>query len=69
VIAAGAILLLQGIVRDRPLRDLPAAGRLAVAAKRTFEEVDVDQLKEMGHVKDEDIARLDDLVVHKEPAK
>jgi len=65
---AGAILLLQGIVEivrcviclqqgDWPSRE------------EDVEEVDVDKLKEMVHVKDEDIARLDDLVVHKEPAK
>jgi hypothetical protein len=31
--------------------------------------VDVDKLKEMVHVKDEDIQKLDELIVHKEPAK
>jgi hypothetical protein len=30
------------------------------------EEVDVDKLKEMVHVKDEDIAKLDDIVVAEE---
>jgi len=65
---AGAILLLQGIVEivrcviclkqgDWPSRE------------EDVEEVDVDKLKEMVQVKDEDIAKLDDLVVHKEPAK
>jgi len=65
---AGAFLLLQGIVEiircviclqqgDWPSRE------------EDVEEVDVDKLKEMVHVKDEDIARLDDLVTHKEPAK
>jgi TRAP-type mannitol/chloroaromatic compound transport system permease small subunit len=65
---AGAFLLLQGIVEiircviclqqgDWPSRE------------EDVEEVDVDKLKEMVHVKDEDIARLDDLVAHKEPAK
>ena len=65
---AGAFLLLQGIVEiircviclkqgDWPSRE------------EDVEEVDVDKLKEMVQVKDEDIARLDELVVHKEPAK
>jgi len=65
---AGAFLLLQGIVEiircviclqqgDWPSRE------------EDVEEVDVDKLKEMVHVKDEDIAKLDDLVVQKEPAK
>jgi TRAP-type mannitol/chloroaromatic compound transport system permease small subunit len=65
---AGAFLLLQGIVEiircviclqqgDWPSRE------------EDVEEVDVDKLKEMVHVKDEDLAKLDDLVAHKEPAK
>ena len=65
---AGAFLLLQGIVEiircviclkqgDWPSRE------------EDVEEVDVDKLKEMVHVKDEDLAKLDDLVVQKEPAK
>ena len=65
---AGAFLLLQGIVEiircviclqqgDWPSRE------------EDVEEVDVDKLKAMVHVKDEDLARLDDLVVQKEPAK
>jgi TRAP-type mannitol/chloroaromatic compound transport system permease small subunit len=59
---AGAVLLLQGIVEivrcviclrqgEWPSRD------------QDVEEVDVEQLKEMVHVKDEDIAALDKLVV------
>jgi hypothetical protein len=32
------------------------------------EEVDVDKLKEMVHVKDEDLAKLDELVVQQEKA-
>jgi TRAP-type mannitol/chloroaromatic compound transport system permease small subunit len=65
---AGAVLLLQGIVEiircviclkegDWPSRE------------EDVEEVDVDKLKEMVQVKDEDLARLDDLAVQKEPAK
>src|SRR5262245_52533226 len=59
---AGAVLLLQGIVEiircviclkqgDWPSRE------------EDVEEVDVDKLKEMVHVKDEDIAKLDEVVV------
>lgn len=59
---AGGVLLLQGIVEivrcviclrqgDWPSRE------------EDVEEVDVDKLKEMVHVKDEDIAALDQLVV------
>ena len=33
------------------------------------EEVDVEKLKEMVHVKDEDIAKLDELLVKQEAAK
>ena len=33
------------------------------------EEVDVDKLKEMVHVKDEDIEKLDKFVVRQEPGK
>jgi len=33
------------------------------------EEVDVEKLKAMVHVKDEDIAKLDDLLVKQEAAK
>jgi len=65
---AGAFLLLQGIVEiircviclqqgDWPSRE------------EDVEEVDVDKLKAMVHVKDEDLAKLDDIVVQKEPAK
>jgi TRAP-type mannitol/chloroaromatic compound transport system permease small subunit len=62
---AGCFLLLQGIVEivrcviclkqgDWPSRE------------EDVEEVDVDKLKEMVHVKDEDIAKLDELVTHAE---
>ena len=65
---AGAFLLVQGIVEiircvicirqgDWPSRE------------EDVEEVDVDKLKAMVHVKDEDIAKLDELVVRKEAAK
>ena len=65
---AGAILLAQGIVEiircviciqqgDWPSRE------------EDVQEVDVDKLKEMVHVKDEDIAGLDRLVLPKEGVK
>ena len=64
---AGIFLLIQGIVEiircviclkegDWPSRE------------EDVEEVDVDKLKEMVHVKDEDIAQLDSLVVKQEGA-
>jgi len=62
---AGVLLLAQGLVEivrciaclregDWPVRE------------QDVEEVDVDKLKEMVHVKDEDIAKLDELVTRKE---
>jgi len=61
---AGAFLLLQGIVE---------IVRCAICIRQgawpsreiDVEEVDVDKLKDMVHVKDEDIAKLDRLVVRK----
>jgi hypothetical protein len=35
--------------------------------EQDVEEVDIGKLKEMVHVKDEDIQQLDDLVARKEP--
>jgi len=64
--AAGAILLLQGLVEIVRcvlcLRDGAWPSR-----EQDVEEVDVDKLKEMVHVKDEDIAALDKFVVAAEP--
>jgi TRAP-type mannitol/chloroaromatic compound transport system permease small subunit len=65
---AGAFLLVQGIVEiirciiciregDWPSREADV------------QEVDVDKLKEMVHVKDEDIAKLDEFVVKQEHAR
>jgi len=62
---AGAFLLVQGLVE---------IVRCAVCIKdgawpsrdQDVEEVDVDKLKAMVHVKDEDIAKLDQLVTGKE---
>jgi TRAP-type mannitol/chloroaromatic compound transport system permease small subunit len=62
---AGAILLLQGLVEIVRcvlcLRDGEWPSR-----EQDVEEVDVDKLKEMVHVKDEDIAALDKFVVQAE---
>lgn len=59
---AGAVLLLQGVVEivrcGQCLRDGVWAPR-----EGDVEEVDVDKLKEMVHVKDEDIEALDQLVI------
>src|SRR5512145_3310839 len=65
---AGAILLAQGIVEII---------RCVICLKQGYwpsreqdvEEVDVDKLKEELHVKDEDIQKLDEYVVHKEPTR
>jgi TRAP-type mannitol/chloroaromatic compound transport system permease small subunit len=65
---AGALLLAQGIVEII---------RCVICLKQGYwpsreqdvEEVDVDKLKEMVHVKDEDIRKLDELVVHQEEAR
>jgi TRAP-type mannitol/chloroaromatic compound transport system permease small subunit len=58
---AGAILLLQGLVEI--VRCLICLRQGAWPSREEdVEEVDVDKLKEMVHVKDEDIAALDKLV-------
>ena len=65
---AGAFVLMQGIVEII---------RCVICLKQGYwpsreadvEEVDVDKLKEQLHVKDEDIEKLDERVVPKEPAK
>lgn len=62
---AGGMLLLQGIVEIvrclQCLRDGVWPSRI-----RDVEEVDVEKLKAMVHVKDEDIAKLDQLLVKRE---
>ena len=62
---AGALILMQGIVEII---------RCIICLKQGYwpsreedvQEVDVDKLKEMVHVKDEDIAKLDKFVVAQE---
>ena len=62
---AGAMILLQGVVEIVrcvvALRDGAWPSR-----QEDVEEVDVEKLKEMVHVKDEDLAALDEVVVRKE---
>jgi TRAP-type mannitol/chloroaromatic compound transport system permease small subunit len=59
---AGAILLMQGIVEI--IRCVICIQQGAWPSREEdVEEVDVDKLKEMVHVKDEDIAKLDKFVV------
>ncbi len=62
---AGVLLLLQGIVEIvRCVRCLQMGEW--PSREQDVEEVDVDKLKQMVHVKDEDIAALDKLVVAQE---
>jgi TRAP-type mannitol/chloroaromatic compound transport system permease small subunit len=65
---AGGMLLLQGIVEIvrciQCIRDGAWPSR-----EQDVEEVDVDKLKAMVHVKDEDIASLDKYVVRQEGSK
>jgi TRAP-type mannitol/chloroaromatic compound transport system permease small subunit len=62
---AGAFLLLQGIVEI--VRSAICLKQGAWPSREEdVEEVDVDKLKEMVHVKDEDIAKLDRFVVAEE---
>ena len=59
---AGAILLLQGIVEIIRCVICIRQGYWP-SREQDVEEVDVDKLKEMVHVKDEDIQKLDQYVV------
>jgi TRAP-type mannitol/chloroaromatic compound transport system permease small subunit len=62
---AGALILLQGLAEI--VRCVVALKDGAWPSRQEdVEEVDVDKLKEMVHVKDEDIAALDEVVVQKE---
>ena len=65
---AGAILLAQGIVEMIRCVICLKQGTWP-SREADVEEVDVDKLKEELHVKDEDIQKLDEYVVHREPAK
>jgi len=65
---AGAILMAQGIVEI--IRCIICLKQGEWPSRQVdVEEVDVDKLKEELHVKDEDIQKLDELIVHREPGK
>ncbi len=62
---AGAILLLQGIVEIIRCVICIRQGRWP-SREQDVEEVDVEKLKAELHVKDEDIQKLDEVIVHRE---
>ena len=62
---AGGLLLLQGLVEIVRCVHCLQTGEWP-SREQDVEEVDVDKLKKMVHVKDEDIAALDKLVVAQE---
>ena len=65
---AGAFLLLQGVVEV--IRCILCIGQGEWPSReKDVEEVDVDELKEMTHVRDEDIRELDEIITHREPHK
>jgi len=66
--AAGALLLLQGVVEIVRCVICLRTGEWP-SRKEDVVEVDVDKLKAMVHVKDEDINALDELVVKKQQEK
>ena len=65
---AGFGLLLQGIVEIIRCIVCIRTGEWP-SREEDVEEVDVDKLKEMVHVRDEDIAKLDEFVIRQEAAK
>jgi TRAP-type mannitol/chloroaromatic compound transport system permease small subunit len=65
---AGALMILQGFAEIVRCVLCLKAGEWP-SRTEDVEEVDVDKLKEMVHVKDEDIAKLDALVVEQERAE
>ena len=65
---AGAMLLVQGLVEILRCIVCLQQGEWP-SREEDVEEVDVDKLKDMVHVKDEDIARLDAIVVAQEGAE
>jgi hypothetical protein len=60
---AGGMLLLQGIVEIVRCIICIRQGEWP-SREHDVEEVDVDKLKAMVHVKDEDIEKLDELITH-----
>jgi len=65
---AGSLLLLQGLVEIVRCVICLRAGQWP-SREEDVEEVDVEKLKQMVHVKDEDIARLDEYVVKQESGR
>jgi TRAP-type mannitol/chloroaromatic compound transport system permease small subunit len=65
---AGVVLLLQGIVEIVRCIICLKQGHWP-SREEDVEEVDVDKLKEMVQVKDEDLKKLDELVVRQETRK
>ena len=65
---AGTLLLLQGLVEIVRCIICLKQGQWP-SHEEDVEEVDVKKLKEMVHVKDEDIAKLDELVLAREGAR
>ena len=65
---AGAFILVQGIVEIIRCIICIKQGEWP-SREADVQEVDVDKLKEMVHVKDEDIAKLDQFVVRQEAGK
>jgi TRAP-type mannitol/chloroaromatic compound transport system permease small subunit len=61
---AGAFLLMQGIVEMIRCGICLKQGKWP-SREEDVEEVDVEKLKKMVHVKDEDIARLDEIITAK----
>ncbi len=65
---AGAFILVQGIVEIIRCVICLKQGEWP-SREEDVQEVDVEKLKEMVHVKDEDIAKLDEFVVRQEQAR
>jgi TRAP-type mannitol/chloroaromatic compound transport system permease small subunit len=65
---AGTFILVQGIVEIIRCIICIKQGEWP-SREADVQEVDVDKLKQMVHVKDEDIAKLDELVVRREAGK
>jgi TRAP-type mannitol/chloroaromatic compound transport system permease small subunit len=65
---AGALILMQGIVEIIRCIICIREGKWP-SREADVQEVDVDKLKEMVHVKDEDIQKLDALVMRQESTK
>jgi hypothetical protein len=65
---AGTILLLQGLVEIVRCAVCLQTGEWP-SREHDVEEVDVEKLKEMVHVSDADIAKLDVYVVHQAEGK